>query len=123
MRLLNSALLIVALALVGAITGHADSRLKIEVSPHVSTAPATIRVRAYVEPNELNRGLEVVADSATFFRSSFTPMDGLDAAAVTETWLKNLPGGQYSISVALVDARGKQIVERASVVVTSSETR
>jgi hypothetical protein len=124
MRLLNSALLTVAVTLIGVSTGHArDNRLRIDVSPHVSTAPANIRVVAYVEPNELNRGLQVTADSGSFYRSSFTPMEGLDAAEVTETTLKNLPGGQYEIAVALVDARGKLIVEHATVMVTSPQGR
>jgi len=124
MRLLNTALFTVAVALIGITTGHArDSRLRIDVSPHVSTAPANIRVVAHVEPNELNRGLQVTADSGSFYRSSFTPMDGLEAAEVTETMLKNLPGGDYEISVALVDVRGKTIVERAAVTVTSPQTR
>jgi hypothetical protein len=65
-------------------------------------------------------GTSGAADSGDFFRSSFVPLSGIDAAAVTETTLKNLPGGNYEIAVALVDAQGRQIVERATVVVTSN---
>jgi len=120
MRYRSTALAIVTVALIATATGQAhDSRLRIEVWPHISTAPATIRVRAIVAPNAENRGLEVAADSGDFYRSSYVPMAGIDAAAVTETTLKNLPGGDYQISVVLMDAQGRQIVERTNVMVAS----
>ena len=105
-------------ALLGVIGGGADNRLRIEVWPHVSTAPANVRVRAIVPPNAENRALHVSADSGDFFRSSYVPLAGIDAAAVTETMIKNLPGGSYEIAVTLVDRQGHEIVERATVMVT-----
>jgi len=110
----------VVAALMSVRPGEADNRLKIEVWPHVSSAPADVRIRAIVAPNAENRALQVAADSGDFFRSSYVPLSGIDAAAVTETTIKNLPGGNYDIAVALVDAQGKQIVERATVVVMST---
>lgn len=123
MRVRHTVLLLAIAALCATATGQAQasgSRLRVEVWPTVSTAPATVRVRAIVEPNAENRGLLVAADSGEFFRSSFTPMSGLDAATVTETTLKNLPGGEYEISVALEEAQGKHIIERRTVRVTST---
>jgi hypothetical protein len=114
------AFICVVAALLGAKPGLAENRLRIEVWPHVSTAPANVRVRAIVVPNVENRALQVSADSGQFFRSSYVPLSGIDAATVTETTLKNLPGGAYEIAVALVDAQGRQIVERATVMVASN---
>jgi len=120
MRYRSTALAIATVALIATATGQAhDSRLRIEVWPRVSTAPATIRVRAIVAPNAENRALEVAADSGDFYRSSYVPMSGIDAAPITETTLKNLPGGEYQISVVLMDAQGGQIVERTSAMVAS----
>src|SRR5262245_11970809 len=84
----------------------ADGRLRIEVSPRISQAPAEVRIRAIVSPSAENRGLRIVADSGDFFRSSYLTLDGADAAPITETSFKNLPGGEYEVTVALVDWQG-----------------
>ena len=120
MRSLNAVFVIAVVALLASTRGHAhEARLRIDVTPRISTAPATIRVRSIVEPNVMNRALEVAADSGDFYTRSYVPISGLDAAEVTDTMLKNLPGGDYEISVALVDAEGKLIVEHTSIKVAS----
>jgi hypothetical protein len=50
-------------------------------------------------------------------------LDGKDATTVTETVLKNLPGGRYEIVVALFDTRGEQTVETMTILVTSPPGR
>jgi hypothetical protein len=105
---------------IGVASGDAtESRLRIDVAPRVSAAPAVVRIRAIVTPDAANRALQIVADSGTFYRSSLVPLDGANAAPVTETMLKNLPGGEYEVSVTLVEANGRRTVDRRQIMVTS----
>jgi hypothetical protein len=107
--------------MLAAVSGDAaDTRLRIDVSPRISSAPAVVRIRAVVAPNETNRALHIVADSGSFYRSSMVPLDGANAALVTEMTLKNLPGGQYDVTVVLVDANGHRTSDRRDVVVMSA---
>jgi len=48
------------------------------------------------------------------------PLDGANAALITETIFKGLPGGEYEVSVALVAANGGRTVDKREVTVTSS---
>jgi hypothetical protein len=121
MTLRTIALCSATITLLSVASGDAtENRLRIDVSPRISTAPAAVRVRAFVTPNAANRALEVVADSDSFYRSSLVPLDGANAAAITETVFKNLPGGEYEVSVALVAADGGRTVDKREVKVTSS---
>src|SRR4029453_10352178 len=101
MRLGRGVLLIVTgLAIAGTSSQANNSKLRIEVTPRVSAAPAAVRVRAIVAPSGDNRSLRIVADSGDYYTSSVVGLDGKDASTVTETVLKNLPGGRYDIVVA-----------------------
>jgi hypothetical protein len=121
MRLRNIALCIAAITLLSVASGDAtENRLRIEVSPRISSAPAALTIRAWVTPDAGNRALQVVADSDSFYRSSMVPLDGANAALITETIFKGLPGGEYEVSVALVAANGGRTVDKREVKVTSS---
>jgi hypothetical protein len=122
MRMRSALSLVVATALLCAAPGSAaDGRLRIEVSPRISQAPAQVRIRAIVTPSAENRGLRIVADSGDFFRSSYLPLDGAAAAPITETSFKNLPGGEYEVTVTLVDSQGHATnVDRRTIMVTAA---
>jgi hypothetical protein len=121
MRMRRSVILIAATALLGAVSGSAaDGRLRIEVTPRISQAPAQVRIRAIVTPSADNRGLRIMADSGDFFRSSYLSLDGADAAPITEMSFKNLPGGEYEVTVTLVDSQGHSAsVDRRTIMVTA----
>ena len=121
MRLRNFTLFIAGVIVLGGPSGHAEeSRLRIEVSPQVTAAPAAVTVRAFVTPDDENRALQIVADSGSFYRSSMVPLDGANAAFITEARFKNLPGGKYEVIVVLLSADGDRTVDRREVTVTAS---
>ena len=122
MRMRSALSLVIATVFLCTAPGSAaDGRLRIEVSPRVSQAPAEVRIRAIVSPSAENRGLRIVADSGEFFRSSYLTLDGADAAPITETSFKNLPGGEYEVTVTLVNSQGHATnVDRLTITVMSS---
>jgi hypothetical protein len=121
MRLGNIILSFAIMAVLSVASGDAaESRLRIEVSPRISSAPAVVRIRAIVTPDAANRALHIVVDSGSYYRSSMVYLDGANAAAVTETTLKNLPGGDYEVSVALLEADGRRTVDKREVMVASA---
>ena len=102
-----AALVALTVGTIGAATGGAtEKRLRIDVTPRFSMAPGAFRVRAVVTPEPKNRSLEVVADSSNYYRSSTIALNGANAAAITELFLENLPGGTYQVTVTLTDADG-----------------
>ena len=48
------------------------------------------------------------------------PLDGANAARITETIYKDLPGGEYQVSVAPVAGNGVRTVDKREVTITSS---
>ena len=120
MRLRNTVLCFVILTAVSVASGGAaEDRLRIDVSPRMSVAPAVVRIRATVTPDAANRALQIVAESGAYYRSSMVPLDGANAAAITEMTLKNLPGGDYDVTVVLVDADGRRTFDRRQITVTT----
>ena len=117
-RILCSLAAVVALGAAGG--DAAPNRLSIDVYPRFTAAPAAVRVRAMVPPDDHNRSLQFVADAGGYYRSSFVALDGANAAAITEMLLKNLPAGRYSVTVILTDAEGHETAKSNEVVVTGT---
>lgn len=117
-RLTLAAATIAGLLLATASTGASD-KLTLRVTPNVSSAPSTVTVRAYVEPNANNRVLRIEADSGSFFRSSEIQLDGDKAPTLTEFRFPSLPSGEYTVSAQLTDNAGDEITVRRTVVVLS----
>lgn len=97
----------------------AGGKLTLTVSPQISNAPSTVRVRATVARDAGNRVLRIGADSGSFYRSSEIQLDGDRAPLVTEVQLKNLPSGEYAVVAVLRDQMGHQTTVRRTVLVLS----
>ena len=86
---------------------NANEPLSVAVSPLQSLAPANLVVRVHVQPDAGNRGLEIVAESASYYRSSVIDLDGADAPTSASLELRNVPGGDYDVTATLIDSAGK----------------
>ena len=82
--------------------------LTLDVTPFQSFAPATVRVRARIEPSAANRTLTIVADGSEFYRSSEFQLDGDQAPKTFEILIPNLPGGEYEVYAYLMDSLGQR---------------
>ena len=79
------------------------------VSPIQSFAPSDIVVRVHVAPDAANRAVVIVVDSGDYYRSSVVPLDGESRTRMTVLELRSVPGGNYQIRAAVVDAAGHEL--------------
>ena len=108
--------LLAALALVASL--GAGERLKVRVSHTAKLAPAELLVQAIVEPAAENGALEVVAESADFYRSSLVQLDGLHSPRVSCIWFAQMPAGTYEVSVRVLTRDGGELAaETESVII------
>jgi hypothetical protein len=89
----------------------AGEPLAMRVSPNIALEPALLTVRTTIEADADNRGLQIIAQSADFYRSSWIQLDGASAPRQNVLEFKNLPNGTYDVTSVLVGSTG----ERASV--------
>jgi len=82
-------------------------RLAVRVSPAVAVAPAALTVRAFVEPDEANRTLNLVVSSPRYERSSEVPLEGKQSQRVNVFELRDVPPGLYEITATLVGSTGR----------------
>ena len=97
------------LILLGTRPVHGADAVRLRVSPHMATAPSTLRIDMWITPTAADRTLEVWTDSGQFARSSAWTLDGADGPrAFTVEW-PDLPAGHYDVYVRLTTAGGQQI--------------
>ena len=85
---------------------NGGEQLRIAVSPAHSFAPSTLHVRVSLEPNDQNRRVTVIADSADFYRSSEVQLDGEQAPKTTTIEFRGVPGGSYQVYSVVQDQSG-----------------
>ena len=105
---MHARFLVLGLVLATTVAPGAKQSLAVRVSPAVSFAPANLVIRTQVDPDADNRSLEVVAESADFYRSSTVPLDGDRAPKTTQFEFRSLPPGEYAVSVIVTGADGRQ---------------
>ena len=113
--------LMVAMVLTATAVTGAKEPLSIRVSPAFSFAPANLVIRTSVEPDAENRSMEVIADSAEFYRSSTIALEGDRAPKTTMIEFRSLPPGEYSVTAMLIGMDGhRRAIAHAQVNVVES---
>ena len=85
----------------------AGERLTMKVSPAVAFAPANLMVRAMVVADADNRAVEIIAESADFYRSSMIQLEGDQAARINQFEFRSLPPGTYEVRANLFGSNGQ----------------
>jgi hypothetical protein len=86
----------------------AGDQLKLTVSPAHAFAPALLRIQVRIAPSVENRTLEMIADSATFYRSSEIQLEGDRSPATFNLEIKAVPEGDYRVVGILRDGAARQ---------------
>ena len=83
--------------------------VKISVSPAQSIAPANLFIRMSIEPNAVNRTVQVVAESDDYYRSSEIALEGDEGPRTVFLEFRSVPGGTYEIRGIVADGRGHEV--------------
>ena len=86
----------------------AGERITVKVSPAVAFAPANLVVRTMIEADQDNRAVEIIAESADFYRSSQIQLEGDKAPRTTNFEFRSLPPGTYEVRALLIGTGGEQ---------------
>ena len=106
MRKLLSATVLCSSMLLAASTLNGGEPLRLSVSPAVGSAPGFFTVRVNVDAVADDRFLQVVAESADFYRSSQISIDGKNASRLSVFEFRNLPTGFYHVTGVLGGVHG-----------------
>ena len=117
---MNARCLMVAMVLAATPVAGAKEPLSIRVSPAFSFAPANLAIRASVEPDAANRSLEVVVDSADFYRSSTISLEGDSAPKTLTVDFRGLPPGDYEVTAVLIGEGRRRAIAQAHLDVLES---
>lgn len=69
-------------------------------------APASMTIRATVEPSDDNRNLSVVVDSESYSTNSDIPLEGRSSARLNVIELRDVPSGLYEVRAVLMGSHG-----------------
>jgi hypothetical protein len=115
---MNLLILAAALLLPSAAALNANEPLSMAVSPVQSFAPTNVTIRLHVQPDAVNRAVEVVDDSGEYYWSSSIQLDAADAPRTISFEVRDVPRGTYDVRATLISsARKAQAAVRQYVVV------
>jgi hypothetical protein len=84
-----------------------EPRVTLKVTPAIAFAPASLTIRALVEPDDANRLLRVVVDSPEFATISEVPLNGRAAQRLNVLEVKGVPSGEYHVRAEVYGTRGQ----------------
>lgn len=87
---------------------RAGEEFQVLVSPVFAFEPAFLTVRTSITAAHDNRFLEVVAESAGYFRSSTVQLDGERAPRTTHVAFRSVPSGDYTVRVIVRGPTGEK---------------
>ena len=120
---MNGRCLVLGLLLTATAAAGANEPLALRVSPAFSFAPANLVIQTNVDPDAGNRSMEVIADSADFYRASTIALAGEHAPKTSRFEFRSLPPGDYQITATVIGADGRQrAIARQHVQVLESGT-
>ena len=96
--------------------GTADP-LSLDVSPRACLSPGYFRARARIARHPENQRLVIVADSAAYFSSTTTYLDGDTDAVLHEEFFRRVPAGRYIVRATLTRRGGHTFVQELAVIV------
>jgi hypothetical protein len=105
---MNGRCLVLGLMLTATAAAGANEPLALRVSPAFSFAPANLVIQTNVDPDAGNRSMEVIADSAEFYRASTIALEGERAPKTSRFEFRSLPPGDYQITATVIGADGRQ---------------
>jgi hypothetical protein len=120
-RVIFTALCAWALSSGSPMGGH--ELLTAQISPHIAMAPGFIRVRAFVDASDDNRGLEVVAQSIDYTRISTIELHGAAAPRLNVFEFPGLPAGEYDVRAALLGPNGVRATTAVTVRIVAGFAR
>jgi hypothetical protein len=98
--------LLFGLVMVASPLHGADGGLTV-MAPTVMLAPGHLVIETGVEPDSENRGIQVIAESSDFYRSSEIQLSGATAPRRNTFEFKDLPNGSYEIRATLLGSDGQ----------------
>ena len=112
-----------SMASVAAPLGDAQPIVEIKVNGRQLTAPASVMVTSTVLPDERNRALAVSAESRVYLRRSTIELDGAYEARMHQTWITDLPEGDYVITAQVLGREGVRARTHAELKVVGQAPR